>query len=57
MLQEQKPDDNALSAALDIGWPAFQLLPAMWKGLAKTPNRAKVILDHARPLPRSRHSR
>lgn len=50
MLQEQKPDDNALSQALDLGWPAFQLLPAMWKGLVKTPRRVTVILEHARPL-------
>ena len=50
MLQNQKPDDAALSAMLDLGWPAFQLLPILWPALPKTNGRVKTMLDHARPL-------
>jgi hypothetical protein len=49
MLQGVKADEAALGAYLDLGWPAFESLPAAWPGLAKG-SRVRVVIAHAKPL-------
>ncbi|MBX3233103.1 MAG: hypothetical protein KIT84_13115 [Labilithrix sp.] len=50
MLQDKKADDVALAGALELGWPAFELLPVMWPALAKSPRRVSVMTEAARRL-------
>jgi len=50
MLQAKKADENALAATLDLGWPAFELLPVMWPALARSGRRVTTIEAHAHTL-------
>jgi hypothetical protein len=43
-------DEAAFRAFLDLGWPAFELLPAAWPGIARGPFRVPLITAHAKPL-------
>jgi hypothetical protein len=43
-------DESAFRTFLDLGWPAFELLPAAWPGVARRPFRVPLITAHARPL-------
>ncbi len=50
LVQGLPADDAALAAFLDLGWEAFELLPAAWPGIAKSPERIRTIASRAKPL-------
>ena len=50
LVQDSPADDAALGAFLDLGWEAFELLPAAWPGLAKTNRRVRAITNRAKVL-------
>ena len=50
LVQGRPADDAALSAYLDLGWSAFELLPSAWPGIARSSARVRIVTSHAKPL-------
>lgn len=50
LVQGAPADEAALTAYLDLGRIAFELLPAAWPGLAKTSTRIRIVTAHAKRL-------
>lgn len=50
LVQDAPADEAALGAYLDLGWSAFELLPAAWPGLAKKNGRIRIVTARARTL-------
>ena len=50
LVQDVPADDAALQAFLDLGWEAFELLPAAWPGLARTNERMRAITSRGKAL-------
>lgn len=47
LIQDKPADDATLRAYLDLGWDAFEILPAAWPGVAKSGSRMRVVTERA----------
>jgi hypothetical protein len=50
LLQGKAADQATLGAYLDLGWPAFELLPAAWAGLERGKGRVQLVTTRAKAL-------
>ena len=50
LLQELPADEKVLTAYLEVGWDAFELVPTVWPVLAKSKDRMRVLTTRARQL-------
>lgn len=50
LVQGTLADESSLGAFLDLGWEAFELLPAAWPGLAKSAARIRLVTTRSKPL-------
>lgn len=50
LIQGAPADAATLGHFLDLGWEAFEILPAAWPGIAKGAPRTRAVTSHARTL-------
>jgi hypothetical protein len=50
LLQDGPVDAAALTGLLELGWPAFQLMPVVWPTLAGVPGHTRAVTEAARNL-------